>query len=405
MSAAPLWLLWAAHWGLILGWSLCHRQISAARRRMLTAGASRGATTPPRVTVILPAKDEAENLAGCAARILAQRGVDLELVIVDDRSTDRTPEIADRLSAEDARCRTIHNRQLPAEWMGKSHACHRGAADARGEWLLFTDADVRLEPDAVAAAIARARAERLDLLSLWPRDDSRGFWERLLVPLCGAMIVIWYGHVAARSNARGEAFANGQFLLIRGDAYRAAGGHAAVRSALIEDIALARAAAARGLAVGSAPAPDLVGVRMYRSLIEVARGWQRIYAGVLSPAQIAGCVLSLLLGSLLPIVLVPWLAFRHLAAGGSYWDSAWLLSASVQLIVLASVSVRFFGLARCDRRFLWLYPASVLGVLWILVAALRTLLRGRSVEWRGTRYAVRSGGSIAPGENPAGERC
>lgn len=392
MTEVLLWVAYGAHWILILAWSTCHGQISEARQRTCrSAHAGHARARRPSVRVVLPAKDEAGDLELSATAILDQQGVSLELVLVDDRSTDATPQIADRIAARDPRCRVVHNRELPAGWMGKSHACHRGAAGATADWLLFTDADVRLAPSAVAAAIAYAELERLDLFSLWPRDESAGFWPRLLVPLCGAMIVLWYGAVAARSNAQGDAFANGQFLLIRRSAYEAAGGHAAVRGRLIEDIPLGRAVAALGLAVGSAPGPELARVRMYRTLGEVVRGWRRIYVGVLTPLQIAGCLTSLALGSLLPMLLLPAMWILAFSNPADRWPILWLISAAAQWIVLMSVSIRFFGLARCDRRYLWLYPVSVLGVLVILLTALRDVVFHTRVEWRGTRYAVRAG--------------
>lgn len=393
MTEALLWVAYAAHWALTLAWSACHFQISDARRRTCRPAAreQRPGRPMPSVTVVLPAKDEAAELKDAAAAILSQRDVELRLVIVDDRSTDGTGAVADRAAREDARCRVIHNRELPDGWMGKSHACCRGAAGAVSEWLLFTDADVRLDRDAAAAAIARAQRDGFDLFSLWPRDDSAGFWPRLLVPLCGAMIVIWYGRVAARSDGRGDAFANGQFLLVRRRIYEAVGGHAAVRACLIEDIPLARVVARSGGVVGSAPGPDLAGVRMYRTLAEVARGWRRIFVGVLTPARILGCIGSLLLGSVLPLVLLPIALGMLIYGGGSAWATLWLCSAAGQLAVLISVSIRFFGLAKCDRRRLWLYPLSVAGVLAILAGAWWDAVRGRMVEWRGTRYSVRSG--------------
>ncbi|GMU84092.1 MAG: glycosyl transferase family 2 [Planctomycetota bacterium] len=393
MTEALLWVAYAAHWALTLAWSACHFQISDARRRMCGPAAQeqRPGRPRPSVTVVLPAKDEAADLKDAATAILSQRDVELQLVIVDDRSTDGTGEAAEQVARRDARCRVIHNRELPDGWMGKSHACWRGAAGAASEWLLFTDADVRLDRDAAAAAIARARLDGFDLFSLWPRDDSAGFWPRLLVPLCGAMIVIWYGRVAARSNRRGDAFANGQFLLIRRRVYEAVGGHAAVQACLIEDIPLARVVARSGGVVGSAPGPDLVGVRMYRTLAEVTRGWRRIFVGVLTPMQILGCIGSLMLGSVLPLVLLPIALAMVIFGGASTWATLWLCSAAAQLTVLTSVSIRFFGLAKCDRRRLWLYPLSVAGVLAILVGAWWDAVRGRMVEWRGTRYSVRSG--------------
>lgn len=384
-----IWCAYISHWLLIVGWCLCHWQISAAKRRSCRPLLGDLPHISNRtVTVILTAKDEEQNLAECALRILAQRGIDLNLRIVDDRSSDDTPAIADHIAAGDPRCQVIHNRDLPAGWLGKSHACWLGAANACGEWLLFTDADVRLEPAAIASAIQCAQDRNLTMFSLWLRDDSVGFWEKVLIPLCGAMIVIWYGHVSERSDARGNAFANGQFLLVRRDAYEACGGHRSVRDALIEDIPLAHVVARSGRAVGSALGPELGGVRMYRSLTQAFRGWERIFVGVLTPLKIAGCVLSILAGSVLPMILVPimlWAVAMQKARG---WPIAWLLSGATQAVVLFSVSFRFFSLAKCDLRYLWAYPVACCGVIAILLSALANQLVRQSVSWSGTRYSL-----------------
>jgi cellulose synthase/poly-beta-1,6-N-acetylglucosamine synthase-like glycosyltransferase len=399
--SALTWLAYAAHWLLILAWSSCHWQISAAQRRVCRPICPEKRLRLPRVRVVLPARDEAADLEPCAVRLLAQQGIDLALTIVNDRSSDETGRISDGIATRDPRCRVIHNDVLPEGWTGKSHACWLGASDAHADWLLFTDADVRLEPMALASAIDYASANKLDLLSLWPRDASVGFCEKLLIPLCGAMIVIWYGHVAPRSNQRGDAFANGQFLLVRTEAYVACGGHASVRAALIEDIPLARCIAKHGFIAGSAPGPDIAGVRMYRNLRQIVHGWGRIFVGVLTPFQILGCIVSLLCGSVLPMALAPLMLARVHPEGGWDWPAAWLLSASVQLAVLMSVSIRFFRLARCDRRYLLLYPAAVAGVLFILLTALRTHVFKQGVRWRGTIYWIGLDGRLRNQQNPA----
>ncbi|MBW7904960.1 MAG: glycosyltransferase family 2 protein [Phycisphaerae bacterium] len=383
-------LLYAAQWLVIAAWLACHVQINQARRRACRAVANSPDpdTPPPSVTVVIPAKDEEPNIGPCAAAVLAQQGVDLRLVIVNDRSADRTGEIAEALAAREARVRAIQNAELPAGWLGKSHACWIGAQRAASDWLLFVDADVRLTPTAVRSAIEHAQRHGLDVFSIWPRDASAGFWERLLVPLCGAMIVIWYGQVATRARPGRPAFANGQFLLVRRAAYDAIRGHAAVRDALIEDIPLATIAAGAGLGVGSALGSDLAAVRMYRGLAQVWRGWRRIYVGVLAPGQMAGCVLWLLVGSLAPFIVLPVALHAWLSNPSSPWPWLWTAGSAAHLVALLSVSVRFFGLARCRRAYLLLYPLSVIGVLLILADALLARSRRLPVTWRGTSYSL-----------------
>ncbi len=327
------------HWTVIAGWASCHWAINQTQRRACRPISPKSDAPNVAVKVVIPARNESLNLDECVERVLAQRGVQLSITIVNDRSTDDTVQIARRLSERDARCRAIDIEALPAGWMGKSHACWVGSQAGTEEWLLFLDCDVRLGPDAVASAVHCANQRQLDLFSLWPRDASVGFWERLLIPLCGAMIVIWYGHAAHRSNQAGAAFANGQFLLMRRAAYDHVGGHQRVHAALIEDIPLARATAQDGYAVGSALGVELASVRMYRGLREVVRGWRRIYVGVLSPGQMLGCSGSLLIGSLLPYALILNILIRTGRVGAISADWPWLASGAAHLAVLMSVSV------------------------------------------------------------------
>lgn len=386
---------YAVQWTLIVAWLVFHPRISDAQRRAclpIYGNAAISAPSEPFVSIVIPSRNEARNIADCVETALAQRGVALEVIIVNDRSTDDTGAIAERAAARDARCRVIHNQMLPHGWMGKSHACSLGARQARGEWLLFLDADVRLSETAVASAVSYAQRERLDVFSLWPRDGSVGFWEKLLVPLCGAMIVLCYGRAALRSRGR-RAFANGQFLLLQRTIYDAFGGHARVRTALIEDVALATAAAADGFEVGSSLGVELVRVRMYGGLREVVRGWRRIYVGVLRPAELAGCLLWLLIGSLAPMVVAAICAARLNGGARDAWTPAWMIGAAAHLFALFSVSYRFFGMPKCDRRYLLLYPLSVLGVMVIVAAALWARLTPARVSWRGDAYRVH-GGSI-----------
>lgn len=342
----------------------------------------------PLLTIIVPAHNEAKRIGECVESILRQDYPNLGLVVVDDRSDDGTAARIDEAAAGDQRL-TVHRVDLlPEGWNGKSHAACCGARLAGTEWILFLDADCRLEPGGLSSAMAYALETRADLLSLWPRDGSVGFWERLLVPLCGAMIVIWYGRANVSDNGTNRAFANGQFLLIRQAAYRRIGGHESVKEALVEDIPLAQIARDRGLSVHSAIGTDICSVRMYAGLREVLYGWQRIFLGVLTPGQILLCAISILVGSLPPYVVVPLLIWR-MPIHDHMWGLTFLLLGILHFFSLMATSIRFFSMARCRLRYLVLYPFSCVGVLFILGTAFLRSMGRSEITWRGTTYRIR----------------
>ena len=218
------------------------------------------------VTVVLPVRDEEAQVGGCLAGVLAQRGVaDLTVVVVDDGSADRTAEVVRGIA--DPRLRLVPAGALPPGWLGKPHACATGVAAAPGPddgVLVFVDADVRLAPDAVAGAVAVLDAAGLDLVSPWPRPLTGGAAERLVQPLSPWLWATTLPlRLAERSPRPSLAAANGQFLVVRRGVYARAGGHAAVRGEVIEDVALLRAVKRAGGRGGPVAGARLAACRMY----------------------------------------------------------------------------------------------------------------------------------------------
>jgi glycosyl transferase family 2 len=226
------------------------------------------------VTVVLPVRDEAAQVGGCLAAVLAQQGVpDLRVVVVDDGSTDGTADVVRAVA--DPRVRLVAAVEPPPGWLGKPHACAIGAdldPDDDGV-LVFLDADVRLFPDAVAGAVAVLGAHDLDLVSPWPRPVTATVAERLVQPLGPWLWVTTLPvRLAERSPRPSLTAANGQFLVVRRSAYARAGGHAAVRGEVIEDVALARAVKRAGGRAVPVDGSRLAACRMYD-------GWPALRAG------------------------------------------------------------------------------------------------------------------------------
>lgn len=413
---APMIALLAA-WGSICGvWALLLvAQLRVRREGLLLrplVGDLERADALPSVSVVIPARNEAAALENCLHSVLSQGYPNLSVVVIDDRSEDGTAAIADRIARRDARVQPLRVASLPDGWMGKSHALWSATRQVTADWLLFLDVDCTLGPHAIQTAICEARRRNVEFLSLWPGQAPGNFWEHALIPLCAAIIALWFG---ARKR---PAFANGQFLLVRRSAYERIGGHRAVRSALIEDIPLAECAARAGVAPWVASGRDLVRVRMYSGLNEIIRGWARIYVGALrSGVKIVLSILWLLFGSLLPYVAIVFLAAAlvwpspfhvqrppHALTAVTFTGPTWftqsatfLLASSLCLLHLAlmlTASWRFWGMGGCKRAYLLLYPLSTIVVIRILAQAWWWLVVRRQVPWRDRVYTTDPRGTI-----------
>ena len=365
------------------------------RRRVTTLPADPPAwpsdERPPRVTVIVPAKDEEANITVCLESLLAQDYADFGIIVVDDRSEDRTAEIAAGLAARDGRLRLIRNTALPNGWTGKCHALDVGAKQADGDWLLFADADTAHAPTALRSAMIVAVSRGVDLFTLLPRVVTEGIWEGALQPsLAGVLMSLFPPSMVNRSR-RDLAFANGQYILIRRSAYDRLGGHAAVRCEFLEDIALARLAHDAGLGVALADGGTVVRTRMYRGSRAVWHGWSRIFYGCGRPSLVltAWMLLSLLTTVLPAAVLVG--ALAALALGGrAAGVRPLLLLALVHTGVMFACMGLFYRLGRYRLRCLPLHPPATAFAVGVLANAVRLKWFARTVTWRGTTYDQRS---------------
>ena len=387
------WLIVTGYALVVAGWWARHALISLTRPFDLFVDPARPEDVTARVSVIVPARNESRRIAGCIESLLEQGSVLHELIVVDDRSEDDTADRVRTLARGDPRLRILRIKELPEGWAGKAHACERGGAAAESEWLLFTDADCRFEPGGLAGAVRYAERRQADMLSLWLAADNRGFWEHMLIPLCGAMILYWFPPLRANRRSSPLGYANGQFILIRREAYRRIGGHACARATVIEDIPLAQHAKRSGLRLLTALGPQIAAVRMYTNFREIRDGWARIFVGALQrPWKLLASVGSLLGGSLLPSLGAPLAAIVCLRQG---WPAANLYRAIVLLLGLHfaavySVSYRVWGLCRCQRRHLWLYPVSTVVVIAILLRGWWWMAVRRPIIWRGTRTGSRT---------------
>ncbi|MGA8430952.1 MAG: glycosyltransferase family 2 protein [Candidatus Sulfotelmatobacter sp.] len=228
-------------------------------------------TFAPAVSVIVPARNEEACLADCLASLLAQTGVTFEIIVVDDHSTDRTREIAASFSG----VRVIDASPLPAGWTGKNNAVAAGAQIARGEWLLFTDADTVHLPGSLARSVSEAKQHDVALLSYSPAQIVKTFWEKAVMPVIFSELALRYRPSDVNDPNSRMAAANGQYILIRRDVYTALRGHAAIAGDLLEDVALARRVKESGKRIFFRYGGDAVRTRMYRNFAQLREGWTK----------------------------------------------------------------------------------------------------------------------------------
>ncbi|HEY6064966.1 MAG TPA: glycosyltransferase, partial [Thermoanaerobaculia bacterium] len=257
----------------------------------------------PRVSVVIPARDEEGEIERAVRSHLAQDYPDLQVIVVDDRSTDRTPQVLASLARETPRLTVITGREPPEGWLGKPHALWQGAQVVDGEILLFADADVRYDPRALREAVALFEERRFDLLAFLPKFEMRGFWENVLIPYLAVGVFLGFGFVAAHRRVRGLALGAGVGNLVRRKAYDAVGGHRALRDSVVDDVRLAIEVKRAGFSVVAVRAVDRVAVRIYRGFRGVWNGFTKNVAWAFP--GVGGAVLFVLTLALFAASIAP----------------------------------------------------------------------------------------------------
>ncbi len=371
---------------LALPWFLAFLTLVRLAKKTPSLSALAPVAGPP-ISVIIPARNEAETIETVVRSVLASQYPRLELLVVDDRSTDATAAIVSRLAAQDPRLRLLPGAELPAGWYGKPWACHQGSQAATGDLLVFTDADTRHGPELLGRSVAALEQSGADALTLAPRQLCLGFWERIVMPQIWMLLGLrFHPDRVNRARRARDVIANGQFVMFRRETYQAIGGHTSVRSEVAEDLALAHRLYRAGKRFRFVFAEEQMQTRMYTGLAHLIEGWSKnVYLGgrrsypdepllrALVPVGLAAALLFWLLPVAAAVLALaglldePFRGAAYLATGASalYW-----------VLVVGGMRIPlWYGLG---------YP---LGALTALFIVLRSSLRGaRRVEWKGRSY-------------------
>ena len=341
----------------------------------------------PSVSVVIPARNEARNIGRCMRSALSTTYPSVEVIVVDDHSTDGTGEIARTIATGDTRVRIVDNEPLPDGWFGKQWACENGARASTGEIILFADADTVLAPDLITRSVNAMARTGADLFTVAGSQEIVTIWEKLIQPQVFAIMATRYGGTESmtRSKKVADKIANGQCMFFRRSTYEAMGGHGIVKSHVAEDMKLAQKYFLAGKSVVGVLGIDQLSTRMYTTLRELIEGWgKNTFAAGVDSVPFGR------LGRAVFPVMLPLTPFTGFAP-------ALVLLASLFLAVPGAL-VLWAALAQVCLLLWWLYVywmigespllafLSPLGAAMTFYIFVRAVLRGRNVRWKGREY-------------------
>jgi glycosyltransferase involved in cell wall biosynthesis len=348
---------------------------------------SQSSSNTDRVTAVVPARNEETVIAASVESLAMQREI-TEILVIDDQSSDRTAEIVQSLSFQHPNVRLLEATELPPGWVGKNNAVWIGAREARSEWLLFTDADAVHAPDSAARALSIAAENSAALVSFSPEQVMENWYEKAVIPYVYARLSSRFRFADVNDPKNPSAAANGQFILIRRDAYDAVGGHASVAGDVLEDVALAARVKATGYRIWFGSGKGIVRVRMYRSFAAMWEGWKKNLYTLMggnanaAKAEVARALLPIFL-SLLAAVTV-----------GEITESI-MMATSVLTVSLLGILIAYDADLESSgfsaRLLAYSVPGRILfaAMLW---ASYRSHRSGR-LEWKGRAYPADTPGA------------
>lgn len=348
-----------------------------------------GVINSPSVSVIIPARNEGENISLCLISIINQKYKELEIIVIDDGSIDGTSRAVEGMQKNNAKLKLIKNGNLPEGWIGKNYAIHLGMKEARGEWLLFLDADTELYPDAISKVLSFSLSNNIKMVSFSPEQVLRGFWESAVQPVIYEFLSYRYNYNWINSPDADTAAANGQFILIQRSVYEDAGGHETIRDKILEDVSLAENVKKKGFKIYFSYGKEIVRCRMYKSLREIVQGWTKNLFMLLDYGlnSLFKIILYPLFFSLLPFVFLLYSLLLVVIEPG-FKNGLFLISTLCLVCLIFFTQAKRFNELKYPRASVFLYPIGI-GVSIILF--LLSVYMGkisREIEWKGRRYSV-----------------
>jgi glycosyltransferase involved in cell wall biosynthesis len=339
----------------------------------------------PLISVIVPAHNEEAGIEESLESVLEQDYPRLELILVDDRSTDNTLAVAERLAASKRHFKIVKVTDLPQGWTGKCHALHEGVRHASGEWLAFLDADSTLHKSAIRQSYYEAVKTNVSMITLSPQFVMKTFWEKALQPTFAAMSCILFPLARINDPSSPVASANGMFYLINREAYNQIDGHCDVKNLAVEDIGIGMRVKATGLGLLFANGRNLLHTRMYTNFNEIINGWTRILSASMNYKM--ATVLKYLGVHVLMSIPASLLAlYFFIPAAQQLWPSTWFVLPIVLVVEASAVSALYCSQVGASRKLSALFVLGNLMLIWVFVVIVKKILMKDALQWRGTTY-------------------
>jgi glycosyltransferase involved in cell wall biosynthesis len=333
------------------------------------------------VSILIPARNEAKVIERCVRSLIAQDYKNIEIIVYNDQSTDDTGSIMDRLAQEDSRIKVMHGDHLPAGWVGKCHGCHQMSVAAKGQWLLFGDSDIAMTTDAVARALATAEKHNVSFLSLFPRFDNYGFWEKAILPLfyfyLYAFMPIW---AINKSKSINFVAANGSFILIDRQLYDQIGGHEVVKDKVLEDVLLARHIKGKGHKIIYGDGSSIYSAHMYDTLGGIWEGFSKNSFSFFKWDYFLA-ISFIVIG--MTICLSPFILTVLQIGQGSTFFSLEAATATIYIVTMAIISLY----VRQGLIGIIFFPISLFLSFAVIINSMYRVATGKGLTWKGRSYA------------------